>query len=154
MYTTVLALHSLFRWLVLLCLLYAIYRAYRGWLRDRAFSKFDNTLRHSTATVTHIQLILGVWLYFISPTIDYFLNYYQAAVKVGDVRFFGMEHNIMMLIAITIITIGSAKAKRKPHDKEKFKVMAIWFTVGLIIILLSIPWPFSPLAARPYFRSF
>jgi hypothetical protein len=63
-----------------------------------------------------------------------------------------MEHITMMVIAITVLTIGSAKAKRKPDDQQKFKTMAIWFTIALVIILTSIPWSFSPLIARPNFR--
>jgi hypothetical protein len=59
-----------------------------------------------------------------------------------------------MIIAIIIITIGSAKAKRKQAENEKFKTMAIWFTIGLLVILANIPWPFSPLTSRPYFRHF
>jgi hypothetical protein len=65
-----------------------------------------------------------------------------------------MEHSLMMMVAIVIITIGSAKTKRRHTDTEKFKTMAIWFTVGLLIILISVPWTFSPLASRPYFRPF
>lgn len=60
----------------------------------------------------------------------------------------------MMLTAIIIVTIGSAKAKRKSTDKEKFKTMAIWFTIALLIILTSITWSFLPIAGRPYFRRF
>jgi hypothetical protein len=154
MYSTLLALHSLTRWLVLMSLLFAIYKAYSGWFTNKSFSKLDDSIRHWTATIAHIQLIIGVWLYFISPIIDYFLHNYKLAVHQREIRFFGMEHNIMMLIAILIITIGSFKAKRKPTDKEKFKTMAIWFTVGLVIIVVSIPWSFSPFANRPLFRQF
>jgi len=76
------------------------------------------------------------------------------AVHQREIRFFGMEHIIMMAIAITLITTGAAKVRRKPTDREKFKTMAIWFTMALIIILASIPWKFSPLTSRPYFRHF
>lgn len=154
MYPTVLALHSLVRWLVFISLLFSIFRAYKGWLSKKSFSRFDNSVRHWTATIVHIQLILGIWLYFISPIIDYFLHNYKDAVHQRNIRFFGMEHSVMMITAIVIITIGSAKAKRKLTDNEKFKTMAIWFMVGLLIILISIPWAFSPLASRPYFREF
>lgn len=154
MYQTLLALHSLVRWFVLASLLLAIYKGYKGWLTNKPFSKYDNKVRHWTATITHIQLCIGLWLYFISPIINYFLHNYKEAVHQREIRFFGMEHNLMMLAAIIIITIGSAKAKRKPTDQEKFKTMALWFTVGLLIILLSIPWTFSPLASRPLFRQF
>ncbi|MEZ5038581.1 MAG: hypothetical protein R2828_01760 [Saprospiraceae bacterium] len=154
MYQTLLVLHSLVRWFVLASLLLAIYKGYKGWLTNKPFSKYDNKVRHWTATIAHIQLCIGLWLYFISPIINYFLHNYKEAVHQREIRFFGMEHNLMMLAAIIIITIGSAKAKRKPIDQEKFKTMALWFTVGLLIILLSIPWTFSPLASRPLFRQF
>ena len=60
----------------------------------------------------------------------------------------------MMLLAVILVSIGSAKAKRKTADKEKFKTMAIWYTAGLLVIVSSIPWQFSPLISRPSFRTF
>lgn len=154
MYPILLAIHSLVRWLVLLSLLFALYRAYRGWLAHKPYTAFDNTVRHTTATIAHIQLILGLWLYFISPIVDYFLHHFQEAVHERQIRFFGMEHSTVMLTAIVVITIGSAKARRKPTDAARFRTMAIWFTIGLVLILSSIPWAFSPLISRPYFRTF
>ena len=154
MYPTILALHSLVRWLVLGSLLFAISRAYKGWFSKNSFSRFDDSIRHWTATIAHIQLALGLGLYFVSPIISYFLGHYKDAVNQREVRFFGMEHSVMMITAITIITIGSARAKRMQKDGAKFKTMAIWYTVGLLIIVASIPWKFSPMASRPYFRPF
>ena len=154
MYSTLLAFHSIIRWLVLASLLFAIFRAYKGWMLGKEFSRFENLVRHWTATIAHIQLVLGLSLYFISPITYYFLHHYKDAVHQRAIRFFGMEHSLMMIIAIVIITIGSAKAKRKQTDKDKFKTMAIWFTIGLIIIFTSIPWAFSPFISRPNFRPF
>ena len=154
MYPFLLALHSLVRWFVLCGLLFAIIQAYRGWLGNKTYTKFDERVRWITATIAHIQLIIGAWLYFISPIVNYFLHNFKEAVGQRQIRFFGMEHVTMTLTAIVIITIGSAKAKRKATDREKFKTMAIWFTIGLIIILTSVPWSFSPLISRPNFRPF
>jgi len=154
MYNILFPLHSLVRWLVVASLLYAIYRAYRGLVTNKLFSHHDNSVRHNAASIAHLQLVIGVWLYLISPIIHYFLHNYNEAVHQREIRFFGMEHNIMMLAAIIIISIGSASAKRKLTDREKFKTMATWFTIALIIILISIPWKFSPFATRPYFRPF
>ena len=154
MYTHLLALHSFFRWIVLAALLIAIIRSWQGWLGNKQYTKQDNILRNITASAAHIQLILGVWLYIISPVVGYFLSNFKDAVHDRQIRFFGMEHSIMMLLGIVIITIGSAKAKRKAADKDKFKTMAIWFTIGLLVILSSVPWGFSPLVSRPYFRGF
>jgi hypothetical protein len=153
MYLSLLPIHSLLRWLVLISLLFAIYRAYTGWRNNKTFTKFDNSIRHITATIVHIQLIVGLWLYFISPIVNYFLNNINEAIHLREVRFFGMEHITVMFVAITVITIGSAKAKRKTNNQEKFKTMFIWYSIGLLLILSSIPWEFSPLISRPYFRS-
>ena len=154
MYSFLLAVHSLIRWFVLASLVFSLYCAYRGWLLNKTYSKFDNTVRSITATIAHIQLVFGLWLYFISPIVAYFLHHLQDAMHERAIRFFGMEHITMMLTAIVIITIGSVKAKRKPSDKEKFKSMAIWYTIALLIILSSVPWSFSPLISRPNFRPF
>jgi len=154
MYSTLLTLHSLIRWFVLASLLFAIFRTFGGLISKRSFSRFDNSVRHWTATIIHIQLIFGIWIYVVSPVTDYFLHNFKDAVHQREIRFFGMEHSLMMLIAIVVITIGSAKTKRRQTDAEKFKTMAIWFTIGLLIILANIPWAFSPLVNRPYFRPF
>ena len=154
MYYTLLTLHSLVRWLVLISLLVAIVRAYSGWLGNKPFLKGDNRARIVAATTAHIQLVIGIWLYLISPVVRYFLNYFKLAVHQREIRFFGMEHITMMLIAIVLLTIGSAKTKRQTTDQQKFKTMAIWFTIALLIIFLSIPWHFSPFTSRPYFRWF
>jgi hypothetical protein len=154
MYAFILALHSLIRWFVLASLLFALYRAYAGWLGNKVYSKFDDRVRVITATIAHIQLTVGLWLYFISPIASYFMSHFKEAVHERQIRFFGMEHVTMMLIGITLITIASAKAKRKTTDQDKFKTMAIWLTIALLVILSSIPWSFSPLISRPLFRAF
>lgn len=154
MYAIILALHSLIRWLVLASLIFALYRAYRGWLSNKSYTKTDHYAMVAATTSAHVQLVLGIWLYFISPIVSYFLQNFSTAVHERGTRFFGMEHVTVMLIAITLITIGSAKAKRKQTDKEKFRTMAIWFSIGLLLILSSIPWSFSPLVSRPNFRPF
>ena len=154
MYQILLPLHSITRWLVLAGLLFAIYRAYRGWLGNKPYTNVDNAARLFALNMAHMQLVIGIWLYFISPVVSYFLHNFKAAVHERQIRFFGMEHITMMLVAIIFITIGSAKAKRKETDKEKFKTMAIWFTISLLLIFTSIPWSFSPLISRPLLRWF
>jgi cell division protein FtsW (lipid II flippase) len=154
MYAVLLTLHSLVRWLVLISLLFAIVEAYRGWLKKRPFTKTDDAIRIVAVTTAHLQLVLGICLYAISPVVRYFLNYFKQAVHEREIRFFGMEHVTMMVIAIILVTIGSAKVKRQKTDQQKFKTMAIWFTIALVIIFLSIPWHFSPFTRRPYFRWF
>ncbi|PIF45834.1 hypothetical protein CLU96_2848 [Chryseobacterium sp. 52] len=152
MYQTLTFLHSTFRWIVLLSLFYAIFRAYKGYFSGKVFSKTDDSVRHWTATIAHIQLILGIILYSQSPIIKYFWKNFSEAKSSLDLLFFGLIHALLMMTAIVLVTIGSALAKRKNTDREKFKTMLIWFTIALAVIFMAIPWPFSPLVNRPYFR--
>ncbi|MCU0434214.1 MAG: hypothetical protein MUC87_12215 [Bacteroidia bacterium] len=154
MFTFLLAFHSLWRWAVLFSLLYSIYRGFVRKQKNLPFTKADNSLRHWTATIAHLQLAIGFVLYFKSPTVDYFLNNFGEAIKSTDTLFFGLLHILLMTVAVVLITIGSALAKRKAADADKFKTMARWFLAGLIIILVAVPWPGSPIAARELFRPF
>lgn len=152
MYQTLTFYHSITRWLVLASLIYAIFRAYKGYFSNAVYSKTDNAVRHWTATIAHIQLIIGITLYTQSPLIQYFWKNFSEAILSPDTAFFSLVHITLMMTAIIVVTIGSAMAKRKPTDKKKFKTMFVWFSIALFIISLAIPWPFSPFANRPYFR--
>lgn len=152
MYSTLIFLHSLTRWFVVISLVYAIYRAYSGFKFQKTFSKADNSIRHWTATIAHVQLIIGILVYTQSPTISYFWKHTKTALHNWDVTFYSLIHALLMLLAIVVLTIGSAKAKRMQTDREKFRTMLIWFLVAFILIFIAIPWPFSPLSNRPYFR--
>jgi uncharacterized membrane protein len=116
-----------------------------GWSRGAVFTKQDHAVRHITVTMAHIQLAIGYVLYFNSPLVTYFRSHYQEAIRQFDFLFFGLIHILLMTLAVVGITIGSAVAKRQD---------TIWFSVALIIIFIAVPWPFSPLANRPYIRPF
>ena len=152
MYSILLSIHSFFRWFVIASLLVAILNAVIGLRNKKQFTRLDNSIRHWTATIAHIQMMIGITLYVVSPVIRYFLDNYKEAVHEREIRFFGMEHSVMMLIAITLITIGSIKAKQKATDSDKFNAIAIWYSLAFLIILLMIPWSFSPFASRPLLR--
>jgi uncharacterized membrane protein YozB (DUF420 family) len=154
MYSFLLSLHSLFRWLVLISLLYAIFRAYKGYRFTSPFTKRDNAIRHWTATIAHMQLMIGVVLYTQSPLIKYFFSPAKHENQNTEPLFFALIHLAIMIVAIVVISIGSALAKRKGSDQEKFSTMLYWFAMALVLIFLAIPWPFSPFAYRPYLRSF
>ena len=137
LYSFLLVVHSIFRWVVLCGLLYGLFAGVRGWSLRRTFSSIDNRVRHVAATLAHVQLVLGYCLFFTSPRVPW-----------------ARIHLVLMTIAIIVITIGSAAAKRRETDAAKFRTMTIWFGVALVIILLAVPWPWSPLAKRPLFRTF
>lgn len=154
MFPILLFFHSIFRWLVMGSLLYATYRAYHGYFNKVPFTKTDNSLRHWTATITHIQLILGIIIYSKSDTVKSLFRGISKADHITEPIFFGIIHISIMLSAIIVITIGSDRAKRQSAGHEKFRTMLIWFSIALALIFIAIPWPFSPFAQRPYLRSF
>ena len=151
MYSSLLPLHSIFRWLILLMMLTSIYVAYNGWKLKLAFTPLANNIRHWTATFAHIQLMVGMVLYFYSPIVKYPMHVRSTALM-SQHAFFKYLHIAFMLLAIVVLTIGSAKAKRASKASAQYKTILIWYTVALILILTAIPWPFSPLASRPFFR--
>ena len=153
MYSYLIIAHSSFRWLVLISLLVTISRAYVGWFTNKTFTPRENFIRNFANSVTNIQFLIGLWLYFKSPVVDYFWDNFRVAIHERDMRFFGIEHITMMFIAVTIINTGSGLVKQKLTDKAKFKTMAIWFTVGLTIILLSVPWPFFSFYSETIFSN-
>ncbi|WP_238388062.1 hypothetical protein [Hymenobacter sediminis] len=138
------------RWVVLAGLLFGLFRGYRGWLGRHTFAPLDNTVRHTAATLAHVQLLLGFGLYAVSPLVRTF--HLRDAEHAPGALFFGLLHAVLMVTAIVVLTIGSALAKRRPDNAAKFRTMALWFTAALLLMLLAVPWPFSPLASRPYFR--
>jgi len=152
MFPGILLLHSLVRWLVLLSLLFSIYHGWKGWKRKKDFAESDNAYRYWTVFFALTQLFLGLWLYFISPIVQYFLHDIKTAIHERDARFFGLEHIVVMTLSVLVIVVGSEKTRKKSDPSEKFKAMFIWFSIGLLLILSSIPWPFSPFTSRPFFR--
>jgi membrane protein DedA with SNARE-associated domain len=144
--------HSIIRWAVLGTLVWSIYRAYTGYYHKQVFTKGDDQLRHWAATTAHVQLMLGILLYTQSPNAKFSFHATGSNGQITQPFFFGVLHLLLMVSAIIAITVGSAMAKRQTTNSEKFKTMLIWFSVALLIILIAIPWPFSPLAQRPYIR--
>ncbi len=153
MYYYTLIIHSYLRYFVLISLLLSIYISINAFLTKKTFSTFHNKLRHWTATIAHIQLMLGMIVYSQSPMVQ---SYWKNPVSVAHLQeepsFFGIFHASLMFISVVLITLGSAFAKRKNSDQEKFKTQFIWFSIALVVILVAIPWPFSPLVQRSLVR--
>ena len=131
--------HSGWRWVVLALLVYAVVNALIKWQSKKPFTPGDRRINLFTLIATHLQLVVGLILYFISPKVQF----NAATMKDAALRFFTVEHLTLMLVAIVLITIGNSVAKKAVEDAAKFKKTFIYFLIGLIIILVSIPWPFQ-----------
>lgn len=154
MYTTLIPFHSIVRWLLVASLAYSLIKSTIGLLAKSPYSKFDNVVRATTSAISHFQLIIGFILYFKSPIVLHLRTTGSEALRFTDIAFFGVYHISFMLLAILLITIGAAKAKRAKTDYDKHRQIFWWFGVATLLIFLAIPWPFSPYVSRPYFRMF
>lgn len=126
--------HSGLRWVALILILLAIYNAFTA----KEFNKRERLINLFSMVSLHTQLLIGLVLYKLTPLV----RFYDGWMKDAEDRFHGMEHLAGMLIAIVLITIGHSKSKKGVTPAEKYKPIKIYYILGLIIILASIPWPF------------
>ena len=152
MYTGLLHLHSFLRWVIIVLALIAIYRSYIGMTTaGKVFSAGDKKTGLFLMIAAHTTLLVGLYLWVAGP-------WGLANIRnlgFGDVmkdrvyRFFAIEHLTGMLIAIILITIGRGAAKKKIPDVAKYKRTFWFFLVALVIILVTVPWPFRAGIGRP-----
>jgi hypothetical protein len=133
-------IHSYWAYLVVLFLIFAVYNAVTGFTKKREFTDKDLRIGLFTLIASHIQILIGLGWYFMSPAYKA-LKMDSAAVMVNSAsRLLAVEHPIMMIIAIVLITIGWSKHKKKTEDTAKFKTFAIFYGLALLLILARIPW--------------
>lgn len=134
--------HSGLRWIALILLVIAIINAVRK-KGSSNYEKKDKMINLFTMISLHTQLLLGLILYFTSDKVKFIAGW----MKQPMLRFYGMEHILMMIVALIIVTIGRKKAEKVEAPYSKHQLIAKWYLIGLIIILAAIPWPFRNLGA-------
>lgn len=152
MHDLLLFLHAATKWFVVTSLPFSILYFYISYRQKKPITKLHNQVKNTTLSIVHIQLLLGILLYGISPITNYFWDDVAAALSHSEIYFFGGIHFISMVIAVIIITIGNLEAKRATSDRQYYNVLLIFWSIGFLIILCAIPWPFSPFVTRPWFR--
>ena len=136
-------LHSALRYLILIALVVTIINAFLKMKGKKPFLALDNKLSLVTFILAHIQLLLGLALYFIgNKGMSLFSIGMGEVMKTSALRFFAVEHIFGMLIAIILITMGRIKSKKLESDVAKHKTTFIYYLIALLIIIISIPWPF------------
>ncbi len=136
MYTGLIHLHSLLRWVAIIAIIVAMVNAFLGMRKNRPFGKNDNLWSLITMITFHIQLVIGLVLYFTE-------NWHTQIGNMSDklIRFFAVEHLVGMLVVIILITVGRARAKRSSTDLLKHRRTLRFFLIAFIILMFTIPWP-------------
>ena len=123
--------HSGWRYIVIILLLIAVINAVMGWMGNKSYTEGNRKLNVFTLISAHIQLVFGVILYFLSPLT-------KGPMADAMYRYWKVEHVVMMVLAIVLITIGNAKSKKGIDGVAKHKSIAIFFGIALIIIVVAI----------------
>ncbi len=142
MYNTLQFIHSYWAYLTLLIIVLATLNALKGLFANTEFKPKDLRISLFALIVTHIQILLGLSLFIYSPNAMGAIK----SVGMGEVmknallRFSTVEHPLIMIIAVVLITIGYSKHKKKDDANAKFKTISIFYTLALVLILSRIPW--------------
>ena len=145
-------LHNVIRWVILILIVIAIFRHLSGMTGKKPFTSGDKKTGLFLMISAHTQFLLGLILWFFGPMGYQLLSSVGMgeAMKNPAYRFWTVEHNIGMLIAVVLITVGRGVAKKNLPDAVKHKKSFWFFLIALIVILVSIPWPWRTVA-RPLF---
>jgi len=135
MYETIQSVHSILAYAALGLLVLASINAIFGLTSKKLFTDKDLRLSLFTLIICHIQLLVGLILYFVSP-----LGLEQLGNMSDSARPLSLEHPLTNIIALVLITIGWSKHKKEESNNGKFKKIAIFYTIGLILLLAMIPW--------------
>ena len=129
-------IHSYWAYFALVILVIACINAIIGYTSKKEFKEKDLRISLFTLIVMHIQLLIGLGWYFMSP-------WYKSMKEVGidsSNRLMAVEHPILMIVAIVLVTIGWSKHKKKATDVAKFKTIALFYSIALLLVLSRIPW--------------
>lgn len=141
MYESIKIVHSYWAYLVVLILLLAAINALVKLAAKKPYEAKDFRISLFTLIVSHIQLLIGLVLYFISPYFDAFSNQGMGEImKNSGLRLYLIEHPLTMIISIVLITVGYSKHKKKLSSAPKFKLLSIFYTLALLVLLSRIPW--------------
>lgn len=132
-------IHSYWAYLVLALLIFAVVNAVLN--AKKEYKNKDLRINLFTLIFAHIQLLIGLGWYFMSPGYKALkANGMGATMKDSYMRLITVEHPIMMILAIVFITIGFSKHKKQTTDAGKFKTILIWYGLALVFMLVKIPW--------------
>jgi len=137
MYPFLLYLHNLLRWVILIVGFVAVVTAIRGAFARTRWTGQHNALGRVFTISVDIQLLVGLLLYFVfSPITTGAFGHFSQAMQASHIRFFLVEHMPVMIVAIVLVHIGAARARRLDSPRPA----AIFYTIAMILFVIAIPW--------------
>ena len=140
MYIYFKTVHSYWAFFVLLILVAAIFNAFIGRYTGKEFSTKDLRISLFGLIFSHIQLLIGLILYFVSPCFDQWAEIGISVMKDTQTRLYLVEHPLINILAIFLITMGWSTHKRQSESSKKFLRIILFYSLGLLLLLSRIPW--------------
>ena len=140
MYIYLKTVHSYWAFFVLFILVAVIVNAFIGRYMGKEFSTKDLRISLFGLIFSHIQLLIGLILYFVSPWFDQWAAIGMGVMKDAQARLYLVEHPITNILAIVLITIGWSMHKRQSESSKKFLRIILFYSLGLLLLLSRIPW--------------
>ena len=135
MYEIIKQIHSGWAYLAFLLLVIAVVNSIIGLLSKKEYTAKDKKIGLYALGAIHIQLVIGFIIYFVSP-----LGFSGFSMSDSALRLTSMEHPLINVLGIVLMTIGWVKHKKLTSSESKFKTVAIYYGLGFVLILSRIPW--------------
>jgi cytochrome bd-type quinol oxidase subunit 2 len=142
MYTGFKHLHSMLAYVLLAALAYSIIATLIAYSSQKPFTEKNRKTALIGLIATHVMVLIGLVLYFVSPL--GFSNLSGEAMSDTLSRLYAVEHPLSMIIAAVLVTVGYSRAKKLTESSKRFSSILLFFTLGLLLILLRIPWQAWP----------
>ena len=142
MYTGFQHLHSYLAYLLLGILIFALLYSIFTFVTKKPFTDGVRKVALAGFIASHLQLLIGLILYVISPL--GLSGFSGDVMSDATARLYALEHPLTMIIAIILISVGYIKAKKPGDDARRFKTVILYYTLGLILMLIRIPWQAWP----------
>ncbi len=133
-------IHSYWAYIVLLMLVIAIGNALLGKFMNKSFTIKDLRISLFALIVTHIQLLVGLILYFVSPRFSAWQEGVGAVMGDASLRLYLVEHPVTNILAVVLITMGWSMHKRQAESSKKFLRIGLFYLLGTVLLLSRIPW--------------
>lgn len=133
-------IHSYWAYIVLLMLVVAIGNALLGKFMNKSFTIKDLRISLFALIVTHIQLLVGLILYFVSPRFSAWQEGVGAVMGDASLRLYLVEHPVTNILAVVLITMGWSMHKRQAESSKKFLRIGLFYLLGTVLLLSRIPW--------------
>lgn len=134
------SIHSYWAYIVLGVLVFAILNAFIGRFSNKPFKIKDLRISLFALIVTHIQLLIGLILYFVSPRFSAWQEGMGAVMGDSTLRLYLVEHPITNILAVVLITMGWSMHKRQAESGNRFMRIGLFYLLGLVLLLSRIPW--------------